>query len=258
MEDCSIVVSSCDRFKDCWKPFIFAFEQAWPGCPYEKYFISNHEGLEDSRFCFLRVGEDRKWGDNLVKGLEYLQSKYILYMQEDYWLSVPVRSSFIEEQLLYCEKEGLDYLRITFPWKDAGDIDGIHALSPTEEPYGICLQSAIWRKDFLLRLIRPGMSGWDFEDMCNAMGKTRYKTRVLLENVSKQEFHYVDAVRKGRWTRIGYSWLKKNGFKVEMASRPKEGIVLTYSSWMQTRGGRWIQAAAKRINGLMRQKNWNF
>lgn len=254
----SIVVSSCDRFKDCWIPFIKAFHQSWPDCPYEKFFISNFEKLEECDFHFLQVGEDRKWGDNMVKGLESVQSKYILYLQEDYWLSVPVRTTFIEEQLSYCEKEGLDYLRITFPWKDVNRIDEAHALSPTEEPYGICLQAAIWRKDFLLSLIKPGMSGWDFEDMCNALGKTVHKTRVLLEEISRREFHYVDAVRKGRWTRIGYRWLKENGFKKALSSRPLEGFVLTYSSWLQTRGGKITQACSRKLNALMRKKNWNF
>ena len=247
----SIIVSSCDKFKDCWHPFIFAFNKAWPDCRYNKFIISNYETIDDSDFRFLQIGEDRQWGDNLTIGLQLVPNEFVLYLQEDYWLDVPINSSFIDEQLDYCVNNNLDYLRLTFPWSDKNQTDNSHALSPSSQPYGICLQAAIWRKSFLLSLIKPGLSGWDFEDLCNHLGSTDFNSQVLLEDVSRREFHYIDAVRKGRWTRIGDKWLKNNNFEETLNLRQQEGLVLTYSSWFQSRGGKIVRTIARRLNRLM-------
>lgn len=241
-EAMTILVSSCDAFSDCWAPFLYAMHQVWPDCPYQVCIISNTKPVEGG----ILVGEDKHWGSNLQKALLSIDDDYILYLQEDYWLTTPVSNSFISEQLQYCKSKGLDCLRITFPWMDKYKIDDLHALSPESEPYAVCLQAAIWKKSSLENVVKDGMTGWVFEDLFNThKDHLNLKVEVLLESVSRKQFHYVDAVRKGRWTQIGIKWLKRNGFSDLVSSREKEGVFYTAVSRMAALG------PAKRANRLM-------
>ena len=42
----AVLVSSCNAFKDCWKPFVKSFMDCWKDCPYNVYIISNGESFD--------------------------------------------------------------------------------------------------------------------------------------------------------------------------------------------------------------------
>ena len=213
-----VLVSSCDDYSDCWLPFYKAFQSAWPTCPYPVRLITNSlQFTPDDKadnFSCIPVGTDKGWASNLQHALDTMVEKpdYLLYMQEDYWLSTKIEDAFIREQLDYAVANQLDCLRLTFPWNDIRALDGMHASSLAyEHPYAICLQAAIWKTTSLERLLVSGWSGWDFESKVLSLGVSSLRVQVLLEKVSRNYFHYVDAVRKGRWTRDGVKYQKKWG-----------------------------------------------
>ena len=36
-KECSILVTSCDKYEDAWKPFFSLLNIMWPTCPYRIY-----------------------------------------------------------------------------------------------------------------------------------------------------------------------------------------------------------------------------
>ena len=257
-----ILVSSCDKFADCWEPFLFSFNKCWPDCPFPKYLISNHKGWEGDRQGFknIKVGEDKGWSTNMKTAidLEDISSEFILYLQEDYWLTTPIHTDFILSQIAYCQHKNLDYLRLTFPWMDHYQIDNIHALSPIgKEQYAVCLLAAIWKKDSLYRLLVPGWSGWDFEAKVETLDLSAFHAEVLMEKVSKSEFHFVDAVRRSRWTRIGVNFLNKNNFRYLIKGRSKEGYIYT-TIVNSMRINKLFNIIGSRLIRIMHRNKWYF
>ena len=109
----SILVTSCDLYRDCWEPLIFSFKKFWPDCPYPLYIISNYEGESTENVTFIKVGEHLGWGINTKKALRSIKTKYILHFHEDYFLCRKVSTEQFEEHVNYMEKHNLDYLRLS-------------------------------------------------------------------------------------------------------------------------------------------------
>ena len=91
-----LLVSSYDGFAVCWAPFCHGLEKYWPDHP-PVFFITNT--LEPPCGRAIQVGADRGWAGNLEYALSQIESDYILYSQEDYWIQKPVDSNLIEDYL---------------------------------------------------------------------------------------------------------------------------------------------------------------
>ncbi|MBR1783329.1 MAG: hypothetical protein IJ753_07440 [Bacteroidales bacterium] len=265
MDELIILVSTCDKAKICWAPFIAAFNKAWPDCPYKRYFVTNYLDVEDKigGFRAIPVGEDKGWATNLKSALKHIPEdvQFFLYMQEDFWLTAPVHTDFVKQELSFCKKNSIASLRLTCPWLDLYRIDERHALSPVGlEPYALCLSAGIWNKFFFEQLLVSGWTGWDFEEKVAAMVETDTKSFVLLENVSQQEFRLIGlaggAVRRGRWTREAARYLKNNGYSHLVMKRSVEGPFYT-GLLSFARINKYTRIMASRIIVLMHRKKIN-
>lgn len=111
-------------------------------------------------------------GDELIQALNLITTKYVLYIQDDYFLTSPVNTIIFKQFLDFAEKQNLWYLRL-FPYPGERQEE--------DTPYEICwekikkirkgtpfinsLQLAIWDKEVLLSLLKSWEWIWDFE-MC--------------------------------------------------------------------------------------------
>ena len=257
----SIVISSCDAFKDCWEPFIYSVKKYWPDTPCEMFIVSNHLTIEDEKVKFIKVGDDKGWASNLKVALSGIEADYILYLQEDYWLTKTVDTEKLLSQIVYCETNGVDYLRLNIPFSDNTKIDSHHALCPLEkDKYAICLQAAIWKKVTLEKLLIDGWSGWDYEaKACKYAidNNIAVKAQVVLSMADDIILHYVEgtAVRKGKWTRQGAAFLKEYGFVNLLSRRKTEGWLISHLAiWRNNPVFHYPSTVAIRILNKMK---WN-
>src|SRR5437016_1404663 len=86
----AVLVSSCDAFFDVWRPFRAFFEKFWSDCPLEVFLLTNRLTIHSQRIRPIATGEDRGWSSNLQLALEQITHPYVLYFQEDYFLTGPV------------------------------------------------------------------------------------------------------------------------------------------------------------------------
>ena len=89
----AIVISSCDAFFDAWRPFHSFLRKFWPDCPFPIFLITNELEISSPRIHAIAVGPDRGWSSNLIAALEQIAFPHILYFQEDYFLTEPVRNA---------------------------------------------------------------------------------------------------------------------------------------------------------------------
>src|SRR2546423_11627672 len=88
----AVLVSSCDAFFDAWKPFAAFLGIFWRDCPFPIQLITNDLGLRSTRIAALTIGPDRGWSSNLQRALDRIPQPYVLYFQEDYFLTAPVET----------------------------------------------------------------------------------------------------------------------------------------------------------------------
>lgn len=256
----AIVVSSCDFFEDCWAPFFHSMKKYWPDCEWPVYMVSNHKEMAcPEGFHFAKVGDDKKFASNLKRSLEQIDAEYVVYLQEDYFLNQKVDNDAIKRHVDYCQTNGVDYLRLGFPYLKGKQVDEVYTENDWLAPYALCLQAAIWKKETLYALLLENWSGWDFEYKIQKWAQEQgLKLRVfgLREGQKAIGVNYVTgtAVRKGRWTRPGYQYLKDEGFTDLLDKRGLEGWVFYHLQEVHGIFRKPCLAVVK----LMKIVNWNF
>jgi hypothetical protein len=234
MNKITVIISSCDAFENCWKPLLHSLEQCWRNCPWDIYIISNHREIIHPKVKFLKAGNDRGWASNLKNILERIESDWIIYLQEDYWLTSEINTESLKKHIDYCIKNNIDYLRLNPPFHDEYSIiDTCYAQIPEGIRYRLCLQAAIWNKNVLQNCLVDGWTGWNFEyDLEKHLKKNNIKVKSLVINSNvfpDKGIEYVGgtAVRKGRWTVAAAEYLKQNNFEHLLSQREHEGVVLS-------------------------------
>src|SRR5215212_3099848 len=97
----AVVVSSCDAFFDAWRPFVFFFRKHWADCPFPVHLIVNRLNVRSSVVQPISVGPDREWASNMMAALDSIPQPYLLYFQEDYFLTGKVNNGLLVEDLVY-------------------------------------------------------------------------------------------------------------------------------------------------------------
>ena len=225
----SIVVSSYDGLSDCWGPFCHGIAKYWPDCPYPAYLIANTKDFKHDRISVIKVGPDMGWSRNLLAALGQIDSTYILYFQEDYWISAPVNTSIVNDYVSIMEREGLHYLRfLSFPAPDR-DFPGDERLGiiASKSEYRTSLQIALWRKEVLQELIDPNETPWDFEIRGTERSR-RYGDKFLSVKKGGDDpycygIRYVcTAINRGRWSKQAKLYAKEEGIDVDFSNLASE------------------------------------
>jgi hypothetical protein len=174
MSTITVLVNSTDSYEDCWVPFFTLFQRYWPDCPYPLVLNTERKqfqfpSLDVRSSC---VGPSRHpgaagWSESLVCCLQQLQSDYILYLQEDYFLSARVDQSLIAQFVEIMTTERYSHIRLMEQPVDA--CYRPHERYPLlweiaqRAVYRIALQAGLWRRQSLISYLKLGESGWQFE-----------------------------------------------------------------------------------------------
>ncbi len=220
MNNPSILVSSFDRYSACWVPFCHGLQKYWPDHFTPLYFITNQKDPPCGQA--IQVGQDRGWAGNLRYALEQIESPYILYAQEDYWLTAPVNSAAISEYAAWLAADRADYIRLypapppalPFPGDDRLGILDVHA------EYRTSLQMALWRKSVLQALLVPGETPWQFE-VHGSQRSQVYGERFLSVTKKSLGTSYIfTAIVDGAWSPKAFDYAKQEKLHIEFDQLP--------------------------------------
>ena len=157
----------------------------------------------------LAVGADRGWADNLRLVLERIDADFLLYLQEDYFLTGPPDASQLAELVARMDTEAVDLLCLrAMPsgysaegWpRVAGSESGLSEI-PAGSPWRGRLQAAFWRRSALLGALRAGESAWDFEARAAERLRGLRAWTVVGGAASVDALPYLSsAIVRGLWT----------------------------------------------------------
>lgn len=168
--DFVIFVNSCDKFSDCWSPFFLLFSKNSP----QKILAPIYLNTEYLDFTLpeldirpLKNGDKgRTWSESLIYALTSINAPLILYLQEDYFVNEPVNWDQIMRYVDYMRaNEDIKHIGLTHFGSEPpfSEYENELVLISQESRYRIATQAGLWRRETLLKYLRPDESGWMFE-----------------------------------------------------------------------------------------------
>jgi hypothetical protein len=212
----AILVPSCDKYADLWRPFFTLFWKFWPDCPYPVYLISNTSVFEDSRVQTVPVGRDVSWSDNLAKALCRINYDYVFLFIDDLFLVDYVDNEKVNRVLDWAINSQVKYIRLNSsqkPDRPCNDIAGI--VSPGTI-YRTSTVVSAWEKQMLLTLLKPGENAWDFE----IKGTVRSDEFDGFYSTWVNCFPVINGVIKGKWLPFAAKKIESLGANIDLSCRP--------------------------------------
>ena len=222
----AVLVSSCDRFFDAWKPFAAFWRKYWPldRLSWPVFLVVNRLQVRSDWLTPLAVGGDRGWSDNLRLVLERIDADYLLYLQEDYFLTAPPDATRLAALVDRMAAEAVDLLCLRamppgygaeewmiVPGSD-GDLSGI----PAGSPWRGRLQAAFWRRTALLETLQAGESAWDFEAQAAERLRPLRAWTVAAGTAAADALPYLSsAIVRGLWTPEARALCSEQGVQID-------------------------------------------
>jgi len=236
-ESAVLLISSCDAYEDLWGPFFTFLFRYWPDCPFPFHLITNHLSHPDPRVNTITVGDDKGWATNTRNALETLNSSYIIYFQEDFFLDTRVNNNRILNLLDYAIERNAGYLRLyPSPGPDIVCADNpIVGEIVKGSKYRTGLQAAIWNREVLLSLLKDGEDGWLME-VAGSIRSNNLDMPFLsmTRNPISNEIddpplsYFCTAVLKGRWMRAAVDFCEKEGVPIDLTRRPVDTLWIEF------------------------------
>ena len=194
----AIAVISFDKYSDIWDVFALCLNRFWPSRAYNTYLVTNNAQPSYEGITVVTSGDEISWSHRVRTALDSIQEDYVLLLLEDYLISEKVDDAKVTDALEYMKEQDLDYLRIAPIPKLKGTKSAKFSAITPNMVYGVNLQAAIWKKEYLLKTLADGnFSAWEFE----ARQKFGEPTRVEGKCSASNDFviKYLNGIIQGKW-----------------------------------------------------------
>ena len=208
--DITIVVTTCSKYSDLWNNYVFLLDKFWPNHP-DVVFISDGKPDDFETFPYTIYVESGDYSFRLKSGLSNIKSRYVLLTLDDYLISGPVNYKEIQSLVQLMDLNDIKYCRLfhrakTKPWFNKSK--RLRVLPLKRTCYEVNLYTSIWEKTALSNLIKFDENPWKFEVRLTRRSKeSGYK---CISCIDLSIYPFVDTIRKGKYLRKAYKFLKKN------------------------------------------------
>ena len=218
--DCTVLVTSCDAYRDVEGPFLQLFRKYWPDCPFE-LAVNGETAAEPGFDRELLSGKGRTWSAMLADALGRISTPYVILMMNDYFLESPVDTALVLRRLEEAKaKDALNYRLNPNPPR---------AVKNTA--YCVSCQVGIWNRTFLKSLAERTKSAWEFERYGSFMFDET-DPRPLLVTETK-EFPFLDVIHKGYWEPWGVDLLAREGIRYDFGVRGRPPVRVRVKEWIK-------------------------
>lgn len=226
MEEITILVNSCDKYEDAWLPFFKLLKIQWPDCGYN-IALSTETKKFECDFLGVRtincpVG--LSWTARLKHTLNQIDSEYVLFFLEDFFLLEKVRTDIFDKAVsLIKSDENIGLITFNkraygaeFPAKT--DLDKCFTELKKSHKARTNVLVGLWRKEYFLKLITGDEDPWEYEKNSNIRSRyAGYKIYTQDYGVSEATFRYCMnpkdgfGITQGKWLRNNKRFFEENG-----------------------------------------------
>ena len=215
---------SCDKYSSAWYPFFELIKKYWPQHP-QLIILSTetksytHDGLNIQ--C-SNTSPTTQWSDRLIQALSLIQTKYVVFSLEDFFLQAPVKHEIVIQCYEYMERNPM-VAQCRF--KNCDNSEQISKLTNSVMPdfysassdviYRLDTQIALWKTDWLRDFVVTNENPWQFETIGTQRIKYTeaqfiwYHSKEKPTDTAKLLFPYQMALSSGYGISMGH-WLWNN------------------------------------------------
>ncbi len=235
-ENITLLVSSSDKYEDAWYPYFELIKRFWPEHPEKIALVTETKKYEDEELNVITYNypESFTWSERLYRTLEQIETDFVFFSLEDFFLLDYVKQDRIDECVSWMQ-ENPDIA--VFKLHASSD-DKLKAIEKYKEFYmadntvsfRLETQSAIWNRKILMSYIDLSEDPWAFESKGTERIKDTDKiflhkydenitdmTNAIFPYFINQKFGY--GIAWGHWLWKNKDWFEKNGIKGVKYSR---------------------------------------
>jgi hypothetical protein len=235
MYDCTLLVSSCDKYKDAWKPYFILLKKYWPEVVnYEIVLSTESEILDDYNdlnINYFHYPEPATWSKRLKECLKSIDTKYIVFSLEDFFLQSRVDDQEIIRCIGYMENDPkiavFYFMKVLDSYRESPYPNYFEATADLK--YRINAQVGVWNREILISILDEKENPWEFE----IEGSKRLINSDLKFYCHKKAdkclnlngpFPYIMGwqngygISQGKWMWNNKKLFRKNGIKVNFSN----------------------------------------
>lgn len=173
MDKLRIIIPTCNQYIHLIEGLSYTIDKFWPN--HGDVIIIGYDQpkfkLKDG-YSFVSMGTQsgaQSWSNDLIRFFSNFKDEYFINLIDDTLMTRPTD----EEQILYMIdmiKSDLTIGKISlhgslYNSKDSKLIEGKYNLIEISQfaDYRTSIQSAIWKRDYFMKLLKPNLNPWQFE-----------------------------------------------------------------------------------------------
>ena len=192
----SVIYNTCDKYDSLWPGFFKLFVKYWPECT-SKIIINTEE--KSISYDSLNIQRPQKsgtgisWSQRLINSLDSIDTPFVVTILDDFWFKSKVDDKSFNE-CLGRMKNDPTIKCYTFAWQPGPNhpdrIQKDFEIRGRFARYRINAQIALWRVEYLRKILRTYENPWQFE-LSGSFRSSIYGGKILsLKKNSPLVFDY--------------------------------------------------------------------
>ena len=171
-DNCTMVISTCDAYEDLWDPFFKILAYTWPDIDIPVVLNTEHKTYCTENISKLRVHNQKgegelSWSKRLKDTLEDIDSKYIIFMLDDFFAKSPIDVARIRQCFEWMEADKRVAVFSFMQTKREGNkpskmYEGFEK-RPRCGDYIYNCQAALWNRQCLIDALADNENPWQWE-----------------------------------------------------------------------------------------------
>lgn len=208
------LIHSGDKNAWVWKYWWYYYQKHWDFDRIQTTFITEVLRPTFNEHVTVKTTGTGQWSTELIKALEDISIKYVIYMHEDVFLTNKIQTEVIEKIILAMELNNLNLVKCSgrdAGWREAEtrvtptDIrigNEILYLYPNDLDYLVSHQVSVWNTRFLASTLVPEETSWDHE--LKGTPRLRRRNVPLYAYCSEENepnnrpIPHIEAIRRGK------------------------------------------------------------
>lgn len=232
--DCTLLVTSCDAYRDMERPFLTLLRRYWGDCPFETVLLSE-TGAEEGFDRVILTGRGKTWSEMLVEALDQIDTPYVIMQMNDFLFNAPVCTSRLLALVAAAKAhDALNLRLIPNPpgLRFFGEAEGVRLMeNDKNRAYSASCQDGIWNRLFLRELATKTRSAWEFERYGSYMFDLADSRPLLV--CEERQYPTLDTVHKGYWTPAGVKLLADEKIDYDFSRRGLPPLGNRLKEWLK-------------------------
>jgi len=227
----TMVVNSCDEYKDVWPLFFCALDEYWPNRAFGVVINSGSEvkKIKKTKLYLNNVDKENGngWGLRLLRTLASIETEYVITVFDDYILESIVDISQVNSIISFMDDHpyaAVYYLNAVCLKSHVDDENSSYRLLKDRVDYRLNSAPAVWRRKDLMNYIGIGDNPWAWEVFGSYRtfgdGKEFYSPSSIKNNIYNYQYKKGGAIYRGKWVSdVVVSKVKKYNLDIDFAKR---------------------------------------